>query len=243
MQDRGDAQRSVTMLREANRPPGPEAMQELEPFLLGRQVGRNEPCPCGSGRKFKTCCSGRPIKRPLIVRCRWLLSKATRHAARTDPLAFQSLQQLFGTTNSGNGAMAIVGDMLLFTNDGLTRYLDTRGDLLPHDELECARDWVGEPMRLLEIEATTPTGVVEMADLGSGERLTVPDPSAASAFGPGATVLARALPVGELWILTGALVQVPPSRRDQTLDMLDTDLRPIQLLELLVDLQVDAIRT
>jgi hypothetical protein len=21
------------------------------------QVGRNDPCPCGSGRKFKTCCA------------------------------------------------------------------------------------------------------------------------------------------------------------------------------------------
>jgi SEC-C motif-containing protein len=24
----------------------------------GPQVGRNEPCPCGSGRKFKKCCGG-----------------------------------------------------------------------------------------------------------------------------------------------------------------------------------------
>lgn len=24
----------------------------------GRKVGRNEPCPCGSGRKFKKCCGG-----------------------------------------------------------------------------------------------------------------------------------------------------------------------------------------
>jgi hypothetical protein len=23
---------------------------------LGRRVGRNEPCPCGSGKKFKKCC-------------------------------------------------------------------------------------------------------------------------------------------------------------------------------------------
>ena len=22
----------------------------------GRKVGRNEPCPCGSGKKFKRCC-------------------------------------------------------------------------------------------------------------------------------------------------------------------------------------------
>ncbi|MDT8321913.1 MAG: SEC-C metal-binding domain-containing protein, partial [Xanthomonadales bacterium] len=33
--------------------PGPEARQ---PFIReGRKVGRNEPCPCGSGSKYKHC--------------------------------------------------------------------------------------------------------------------------------------------------------------------------------------------
>ena len=34
--------------------------REREPAVLGapRRVGRNEPCPCGSGRKFKVCCGG-----------------------------------------------------------------------------------------------------------------------------------------------------------------------------------------
>ncbi len=29
---------------------------------FGRKVGRNEPCPCGSGKKFKRCC-GSPDQR------------------------------------------------------------------------------------------------------------------------------------------------------------------------------------
>jgi preprotein translocase subunit SecA len=35
-----------------------EAVSEehLQPFVRdGRKVGRNEPCPCGSGKKFKHC--------------------------------------------------------------------------------------------------------------------------------------------------------------------------------------------
>jgi uncharacterized protein YecA (UPF0149 family) len=24
-------------------------------------AGRNDPCPCGSGKKFKNCCMGKPI--------------------------------------------------------------------------------------------------------------------------------------------------------------------------------------
>jgi hypothetical protein len=26
------------------------------------KVGRNDPCPCGSGQKFKKCCYGKPPK-------------------------------------------------------------------------------------------------------------------------------------------------------------------------------------
>jgi len=36
-------------------PPG-QAADPMEPYVRGeRKVGRNEPCPCGSGRKFKQC--------------------------------------------------------------------------------------------------------------------------------------------------------------------------------------------
>jgi hypothetical protein len=28
----------------------------LEPVVHGPRVGRNEPCPCGSGKKYKKCC-------------------------------------------------------------------------------------------------------------------------------------------------------------------------------------------
>ncbi|HLH89411.1 MAG TPA: UPF0149 family protein [Xanthobacteraceae bacterium] len=29
-----------------------------EPYYRGEKIGRNEPCPCGSGKKFKRCCGG-----------------------------------------------------------------------------------------------------------------------------------------------------------------------------------------
>ena len=39
-------------------PPLPDAdeLEPRQPLALGRKVGRNEPCPCGSGKKFKRCC-------------------------------------------------------------------------------------------------------------------------------------------------------------------------------------------
>src|SRR5262249_53323904 len=32
------------------------AVERAKPVRVGPKVGRNEPCPCGSGKKFKHCC-------------------------------------------------------------------------------------------------------------------------------------------------------------------------------------------
>jgi len=32
------------------------APEKLEPHRVETKVGRNEPCPCGSGKKYKKCC-------------------------------------------------------------------------------------------------------------------------------------------------------------------------------------------
>lgn len=31
------------------------APQPITPVVVGEQVGRNDPCPCGSGKKYKKC--------------------------------------------------------------------------------------------------------------------------------------------------------------------------------------------
>ena len=51
--------------RPADAPADGRGEQPLEPIRnMGQKVGRNDPCPCGSGRKFKNCCgksSGVPL--------------------------------------------------------------------------------------------------------------------------------------------------------------------------------------
>ena len=39
--------------RDGSRAPRPQ--QKLEPIRVEKKVGRNDPCPCGSGKKFKNC--------------------------------------------------------------------------------------------------------------------------------------------------------------------------------------------
>ena len=51
---------STATLPAAGGEPGPEQPSSdapLEPIRnFGHKVGRNDPCPCGSGKKFKNCC-------------------------------------------------------------------------------------------------------------------------------------------------------------------------------------------
>jgi uncharacterized protein YchJ len=51
------------MSRSALTPEEMEAEEELlantprvEPIKADKQAGRNDPCPCGSGKKYKKCC-------------------------------------------------------------------------------------------------------------------------------------------------------------------------------------------
>lgn len=60
---RGELSRRRDLLRRIARrhlaleaPPWEEPIPETVPFLRAEKVGRNAPCPCGSGRKFKNCC-------------------------------------------------------------------------------------------------------------------------------------------------------------------------------------------
>lgn len=45
----------------ASRATGPSSQEPLASPVEARRdrVGRNDPCPCGSGKKFKKCCGGR----------------------------------------------------------------------------------------------------------------------------------------------------------------------------------------
>ncbi|MGA2661047.1 MAG: SEC-C metal-binding domain-containing protein, partial [Verrucomicrobiota bacterium] len=37
-------------------PPPPVEYVPPQPFVRQPKIGRNDPCPCGSGKKYKNCC-------------------------------------------------------------------------------------------------------------------------------------------------------------------------------------------
>ena len=50
----------VTIELEAEKPEDTTDLERLlnpqQPVTVEKKVGRNEPCPCGSGKKYKKCC-------------------------------------------------------------------------------------------------------------------------------------------------------------------------------------------
>jgi len=57
MRERKDeltASGSPEMIETGNDYHDPSAVKQ-EPVRVGPKVGRNDPCPCGSGKKFKAC--------------------------------------------------------------------------------------------------------------------------------------------------------------------------------------------
>ncbi len=39
----------------SSRPEAPQEPKHVQPVRVEKRVGRNDPCPCGSGKKFKSC--------------------------------------------------------------------------------------------------------------------------------------------------------------------------------------------
>jgi len=46
----------VTIAKNAGPGEGKQAARPKTPVVAGKKVGRNDPCPCGSGKKYKYCC-------------------------------------------------------------------------------------------------------------------------------------------------------------------------------------------
>src|SRR6266540_3994447 len=85
-EDRSDAAAARQLLLRAGVDRDDLQLQRVESYARLRPaagVGRNAPCPCGSGRKYKQCCM-RSVALPLGDRAVWLLGVLAEDAALFD---------------------------------------------------------------------------------------------------------------------------------------------------------------
>lgn len=204
-------------------------------------VGRNQPCPCGSGRKHKQCCLGKPRRVALADRVELLWWKARAWCLRTQGLSMPWSDRL---DDGVHDADALVLDLTLVADDALAAFSVELGGLLPDDEAALVESWLERPHRLWEVGQEDEDGAIPLVDLtgpsDGSARTTVrrPVPELPS----GEVVLAVVVPTAEDHDqIVGQVVRVPPSARDDVLALLADHSGGQRLLDWILDLGPDAL--
>ncbi|MGH3938569.1 MAG: YecA family protein [Pseudonocardiaceae bacterium] len=175
---RGDYPTADRYLRRAQRPSLLRAgLSEALTVTVGN-TPRNDPCPCGSGRKFKACClrDGAP---PLTARAQLVCALMGAYAERapglasTTPLTNQT-EDTPQTEETSQGGMFCL-DLALFPDALVDKFLAARGDWLRPDEHDLIEIWRQVPPALYEVlDVQRGTGVTLRA-LPDGEPIQLAD--------------------------------------------------------------------
>jgi hypothetical protein len=229
--DRGDAQEAARLLRAGNvRPDDPRiggaVWGEIEPFLARPRttVGRNDPCPCGSGRKYKACHLGKE-QYPLRDRAAWLYRKGCRFVG--EHLAHEHAELAMALVDAAGGGAELLSqvidselvyDLTLEELGGFRRFIDRRKGLLPKDERELAALWLLADRSLYRVDDLGADFLV-LTDVVSDEEVRIANVRG-TRLEQGAHVVARLLPVGNDLVSYFGYVPVPALLTQQVLDVL-----------------------
>ncbi|MHB8219494.1 MAG: YecA family protein [Acidimicrobiales bacterium] len=205
----------------------------------GKAVGRNTPCWCGSGRKFKHCHFGQATRAPLEERAEWLYQKAVNYLHHGDREARNDLMSvvlaradlstpdeltndmLYGEAVERASSDPLVLDLTLTELEWFGCFLADRAALLPPDEVLMAQAWELTERTLYEVVDTRPGEGLTLRDLRSAETIDVRERSFSRQGRVGMVFCGRAVPVGSTFQLVGGVFPVPPGNEADVLDLLD----------------------
>jgi tetratricopeptide (TPR) repeat protein len=240
--DRGDAPTALELLQRGGLDDGYGLAGLVRQFLpdQGPKLGRNEPCWCGSGRKYKVCHLRRPDQLPLERRAEWLYQKACMDLAE-GPGAELIIEfaRVRAAPAGGDKALEwavqdpLIYDIALFEAGGLNDFLAARGHLLPDDEHLLATQWELIDRSIYEIVEVEPGTGMTMRDLRTGDIAVVQERSASQQVRAGQLYCAHLLPAGNTVQIFGGLEPLSTTARDELMALLDDDAGPVQLLEAL----------
>lgn len=235
--DRGDAVRAARCWeRLAGTPMVDEDLERLAPFLAaataaGRSApGRNDPCWCGSGRKYKQCHQGELPMPTLAERVPWLARKAAAFVTRRlDLTEDDAVEVAMARTPVGAApedvAQAfqdpLVIDLVLTEGGWFEEFVAQRGPLLPEDELALAEQWLGVERSVHEVVAADPGVSLTLRDLRTGDELVVSDRALSRQAQVGDHWALRAVPDGEGHQVVGGTFPVAEADVENVLALLD----------------------
>lgn len=228
--DTGNLDRAIRLLQQAgatDEEPELAWLLEQRDRTAGRyrDVGRNDPCPCASGRKYKACCERNPLI-PLADRIDLLVHKLAGFALR--PHRRQRVEELADLADH----LAPAGDDLPLTTESLLDlamfegdiaedYLRERWDLLPRDERAVLEAAVAAPRLLWEVTGVDEGRSSRLRDVRSGQEWTVIERAGSEGREVGEHLLARVVPVGGVPVFLGVPVTIPPRLRPSLLALID----------------------
>lgn len=228
--DRGDAAAAVGRWRAIGAADDDPDLAAARPFAVaaGPEPGRNDPCSCGSGRKYKQCHLGSPLGAPLPERVGWLWRKAIAYLERRGGAAEASMLEHAAVRAGEDGdieagfADPLTVDAVLHESGWFAAFLDERGPLLPADEALLGASWQLVDRTVYEVLDVRPGSGMDLRDLRTGDRLAVTERTASRAVTAGALLCARAVTDGgDGHQFVGAVLPVPPGRERGLLALLD----------------------
>ncbi len=228
--DRGDYASALRHLRAARIPADESERAWLEGLARPAvpKVGRNEPCPCGSGRKYKACHLDAPGEIASVEPGKALQHKLEAWLSQPNMqrVGDDVLREIGGEVPGSDSTAPVdpmLTDIILFDRGGLRRFLDVRGVLLPAAERSLGSTWLTSRRSLFEVQAVRPRTSVTLRDLRSGDGVVeLGDRSIPGQVQPLDLLLTRLLPDGLGGLVAFDGVLVPRLQRRHVLDLLDS---------------------
>lgn len=239
--DRGELSRARTLLTQVRLDFVAHDLELLaDVSAAGRAmatVGRNEPCPCGSGRKFKQCHQGKQTI-PLDARLTWLYRKANwwlgrRYRTEVEWYARRLAVALGISMREALEDHPLAADLALCEGGRWEEWLEERGRLLPDDEALLAAQWALIGRSVFEVTDVRRDEGMTVRDVRTGDVVDVDERLGTRGMRPGTYLLARPLPTGTgRYQFFGGILQVPDHSLQDAMAALDGDPSPSDVLGL-----------
>jgi hypothetical protein len=171
---RGDYVTADRYVRRAKRPSPlrPGLGDAIAATSMASDVGRNSPCPCGSGRKFKHCCR-RDALPALAARAPLVYALLGTYAERAPSL--EMIAPLIDRTEDAQRCAMFFLDLAMFQGGLVDRFLTTRGHWLRPDERDLIEAWRRIPVTLYETLDVAPGTSVTLRALPDGDSIHLAD--------------------------------------------------------------------